>query len=79
MAEMRRMQSDDDDLDTEKIFFLKFILTLTGEIRPKPPSCVVIEETLGVGKAHYDVTCNTLMSIDKVGTSQKSQFSTTNE
>ena len=59
MAEMRRMQSDDDDHpDTEKIFFLKFILTLTGEVRPKPPSCVVVEETLGVCKPHYDVACN---------------------
>ena len=58
MAEMRRMQSDDDDLDTEKIFFLKFLLTLTGEIRSKPSRCVVVEETLGVGKPHYDVTCN---------------------
>ena len=63
MAEMRRMQSDDDDdPDTEKIFFLKFILTLTGEVRPKPPSCVVVEETLGVCEPHYDVACNVGLS-----------------
>ena len=43
--------------EKEKIFILNF-LTLTGEIWAKPLSCVVIEETLGVGKPHYDVTCS---------------------
>ena len=41
--------------EKEKIFILNF-LTLTGEIWAKPLSCVVIEETLGVGKPHYDIT-----------------------